>query len=79
MHSSNESGGPNGVSTLAGQTGLRWPSALADKLKFDYAAGAVSAGFVSGGVVAAGVFSGAFLNPCTAPPAEVSVISPPIT
>ena len=32
---SNEPGGANGVSTPAGQTGTCWPSALADKLKFD--------------------------------------------
>jgi len=33
-HCSNEPGGPNGVATIAGQSGSRWLSALADKLKF---------------------------------------------
>ena len=32
---SNESGGPNGAMTTAGQTGPNWLSAHADKLKFE--------------------------------------------
>ena len=36
LYCSNESGGPNGVSITAGQSGTHWPSALAAKLKFDF-------------------------------------------
>ena len=32
---SNESGGPNGVTAIAGQSGSHWLAALADKLKFE--------------------------------------------
>ena len=35
LRCSHEPGGPNGVPLFAGPSGSRWPSALADKLKFE--------------------------------------------
>ena len=35
LYCRNEPGEPNGVSMPAGQSGSRWLSALADKLKFE--------------------------------------------